>query len=102
MPNFVKVAASHEIPEGTGKAIEVDGKAIALFNVHGKFYALDNTCAHRGGPLGDGMVDDNIVTCPWHGWQWDVVNGQSLFNPQITVKAYPVTVEGEDIKVALD
>lgn len=102
MSNFVKVASSRDVPEGTGKAFDIDGKSIALFNVHGKYYAIDNTCGHRGGPLGDGMVDDNIVTCPWHGWQWDVVNGQSLFNPQIKVKAYPVTVEGDDIKVAVD
>lgn len=102
MSNFVKVAAMHEIAEGTGKAIEVEGRAIALFNVHGKFYALQNECAHRGGPLGDGMLDDNIVTCPWHGWQWDVCSGQSLFNPSIRVKSFPVQVDGDEVKIALE
>lgn len=102
MPHFVKVATTSEVREGTGKTVEVDGKAIALFNVHGKFYAIDNVCAHRGGPLGDGMLDGNIVTCPWHGWQWDVCSGKSLFNPSVTVKSYAVEVDGSDLKVTVE
>lgn len=102
MANFIKVASVSEIIDGAGKTVEVGGRQIALFKVHGKYYAIDNTCAHRGGPLGEGMLDNNIVTCPWHGWQWDVCSGKSLFNPQITVKSYPVEVEDSDIKIAVD
>lgn len=101
MGTFVKVASTGEIREGTGKPVEVAGKVIALFNVHGKYYAIDNICKHRGGPLGEGMLDDNIVTCPWHGWQYDVTTGKSLFNPSVMMNTYPVEVDGSDIKVAL-
>jgi nitrite reductase (NADH) small subunit len=100
--DFVKVASTSELTEGRGKTIDVGGRPVALFNVNGKFYAIDNTCAHRGGPLGDGMLDGNVVTCPWHGWQWDVCSGKSLFNPSITVKSYPVEVEGAEVRVAID
>lgn len=99
MANLITVAKTMDIQEGAAKVVEVDGKPIALFNVHGKFFAMDNTCAHRGGPLGEGMIDDNIVTCPWHGWQWDVTCGKSLFNPNVTLKTYPVVVEASEIKI---
>jgi nitrite reductase (NADH) small subunit len=102
MANFVKIALASEIHEGVGKTFAVNGKSVAVFNVHGKYYAIDSVCGHRGGPLGEGMLDDNIVTCPWHGWQWDVATGKSLFNPNITVKSYPVEVEGNDIKIEMD
>jgi nitrite reductase (NADH) small subunit len=65
MTAFVKVAKSNEIELGQGKMVEVDGKTIALSNVDGAFYAIDNTCTHRGGPLGEGLLNDNEVTCHW-------------------------------------
>ncbi len=101
MADFVKVATLAEIKEGMGKVVEIEGTPIAIFNVRGKFYAMDNTCAHRGGPLGDGILDDNIVTCPWHGWQWDVMSGKSSFNPNVTLRTYAVEIDGTDIKISL-
>jgi nitrite reductase/ring-hydroxylating ferredoxin subunit len=102
MATFVKVASTTDLQPGTGKTVEVGEKSIAIFNVHGKYHAIDNTCAHRGGPLGEGMLDGNIVTCPWHGWQWDVSSGKTTFNSAISVKCYPVEVDGTDIKIAVD
>jgi nitrite reductase/ring-hydroxylating ferredoxin subunit len=84
MRSFVKVVAKTELAEGQGRALEVQGKAIALFNVGGTFYAIDNTCKHRGGPLGDGDLEGNTVTCPWHGWQYDVTTGACQGNPAVS------------------
>ncbi len=101
MAEFVKIALTTEIAEGAGKAIAVDGKSVAIFNVQGKFYAIDNACAHRGGPIGDGMLDGQVATCPWHGWQWDVTTGKSLFNPAVAVKKFSLKVEGNQIFIDL-
>jgi len=102
MATFIRVASTEEIGEGKGKTYDIDGRAIALFNVHGKYYAIENTCRHRGGPLGEGMLDDNVVTCPWHGWQYDVMSGKCLFNPSVLLKSFLVEVEGSDVRVAIE
>ena len=81
MAGFVKIAKSDEIQSGQGKMIEVDGKKIALFNVDGAFHAIDDTCAHRGGPLSEGDLDRKQVTCPWHGAVFDVTTGEVLRPP---------------------
>ena len=67
MPEYVKVAQASELEPNLGKLVEVQGKKIALFNVDGKFHAIDNTCTHRGGPLSEGELEGDEVTCPWHG-----------------------------------
>ncbi len=99
MGNFVKVTAVSEVPAGQGKVVEVQGKQIALFNVNGKFCAIDNICVHRGGPLGEGDLDGTVVTCPWHGWQYDVTTGVSPVNPAAKVQSFPCKAEGNDILV---
>jgi nitrite reductase/ring-hydroxylating ferredoxin subunit len=96
---FLRAAKKDEIPEGSIREFQVDGKTIALANVAGKFFAINNTCLHRGGPLGQGVLEDSVVTCPWHGWQYDVTSGQVTMNPAIGVEAYAVEVRGEDIFV---
>ena len=101
MGDFVRVAGTGEITPGGGIVAEVNGQSIALFNVDGTFYAIDNTCAHRGGPLGEGELEGDVVTCPWHAWQFNVKTGISINNPSACVKRYPVQVEGSDIKVQL-
>lgn len=95
---FVRVAKKDELLKGEGKVVEAAGKAIALFNVDGRFYAMDNACQHRGGPLGEGDLQGNIVVCPWHGWEYDVTTGQCLTAPGKNVK-YQVKVEGDEIFV---
>ncbi len=98
---FTKVATQSDIPKGTGKAVEVGGKTIAVFNCDGTFYAIDNTCKHRGGPLGEGMLASTTVTCPWHGWEYDVTTGTCAMDESITMQKYDVKVEGDDILVAV-
>ena len=100
MSNFVKVATKAEVEPGLGKKVEVNGKEIALFNVGGNFCAIDDTCPHRGGPLSEGSMEDNVVTCPWHGWQYDVKTGACLTNPGVSQNKYEVKVEGNDILIS--
>ncbi|MGH9778900.1 MAG: Rieske (2Fe-2S) protein [Candidatus Acidiferrales bacterium] len=101
MARFVKVAKVNEMPPGSAREFQADGRMIALFNVDGNFYAVDNTCLHRGGPLGQGTLEGEVVTCPWHGWQYNVKSGEAVFNEQIKVQCYEVKVEGDDICVGL-
>lgn len=101
MAKFVQVATTAEIPAGQAKTVEVDGKQIAVFNCDGTFYAIDNTCKHQGGPLGEGELDGTVVTCPWHGWTYDVTSGGSPDDPDCAVDTYEVRVEGNGIMVAI-
>jgi nitrite reductase/ring-hydroxylating ferredoxin subunit len=101
MANFVRVAGAKDIPVGQGKAVEVNGRQIAVFNCGNGFYAIDNTCKHQGGPLGEGELEGTVVTCPWHGWTYDVTSGVSPDDPDCAVDKYEVKVEGGDILVAL-
>ena len=99
MANFVKVANRNDIPAGTGRTVDINGKPVAVYNVEGNFYAISDTCLHRGGPLGEGELDGKVVTCPWHGWRYDVTTGVNDMNPSINVEKYQVKVEGDDILV---
>ena len=99
MAQFVKVATLSELAAGSGKCIEVGGKSIALFNVNGTVYATDNTCLHQGGPLGEGMLEDDVITCPWHMWQYNVRTGENLEDSLLKVETYPVRVSGDNIEV---
>ena len=101
MAQFVKVGSLSELASGTGKAVEVNGKSIAIYNVAGTVYATDNTCLHQGGPLGEGMLEGDVVTCPWHMWQYNVRTGQNLEDSLLKLDTYPVQVDGDDIKVAI-
>jgi nitrite reductase (NADH) small subunit len=98
---FVRAVAAGEIPAGAIRHVEVNGKALAVANVGGTFHAIDNTCLHRGGPLGDGPLEGKVVTCPWHGWQYDVTTGKVTQNPSVGVACYPVELRGSDVYVDL-
>lgn len=99
MANFVKVARRGEIPDGSGRTVEAGGRSIALFNTGGRFYAIDNACLHRGGPLGEGDLMGTTVVCPWHGWEYDVVTGESVDDPKVKLSCFAVRVDGEDILI---
>ncbi len=99
MGNFVKVARRDEISEGTGKTVEANGTPIALFNAGGKFFAIHNTCLHRGGPLGEGELDGTTVTCPWHAWEYDITTGCRTDDLNMKVACFVVKVEGDDILI---
>ena len=80
--------------------VEVEGHKIALFRVNGAFYALSDTCTHRGGPLSEGDVEGAEVTCPWHGAKFDISTGAVLGAPaREGVKSYPVRVTGADVEI---
>lgn len=101
MSGFVTVAQVADIPPGQGKVVDVGGAMVALFNSGGAFYALDNTCPHRGGPLGDGAIDGDAVTCPWHNWSFRLASGEHIATSKIRVACYPTRVVGRDVQVKL-
>jgi nitrite reductase/ring-hydroxylating ferredoxin subunit len=93
------VARVAQCPPGTCIELVAAGRMIALFNVAGEFFALDGVCPHQGGPLGKGALSGHIVTCPWHGWQFDVRTGRNQITPTICQGRIPVQVEGDLIVV---
>jgi 3-phenylpropionate/trans-cinnamate dioxygenase ferredoxin subunit len=96
----ITVAKATDTPPGTITVHEVDGKRIALCNVNGRFYAIDDVCTHDGGPLDQGELIDNLVECPRHGARFDVTTGRAVVLPAVRpVKTYPVEVDGDDVKV---
>jgi len=78
---FVTVAQIADLEPGTCRSVELQDVSLALFNIEGKIYALDNTCPHAGGPLGEGTVEGTQVACPWHGWKFDIPTGTCMKNP---------------------
>src|SRR5437762_13877200 len=98
MPEFVKVAGAGDVAPGSGVVAEVKGQSVAVFNVDGTYYVLDNTCVHRGGALGEGELEGDTVTCPWPGWQYDVKSANSIHNPSACPKSQQVKGEGSDAK----
>lgn len=101
MSELIRVVSTADVKPGHGIVAEVNGKSLAVFNVDGTFHVVDNTCVHRGGPLGEGEIEGHVVTCPWHGWQFNVSTGECVKNPSAKVEVYPVTVEGDDVKILI-
>jgi len=99
MVEKVKVGSISDIPEGKAKVIDAAGKQIAVFNKEGKFYAISNTCLHQGGPLGEGLLAGETVTCPWHAWEYDVKTGECLTTPGAKVEKFNVIVENNEVFV---
>ena len=101
MAEHVKVAAVADLPPGTQKIVAVQGQEIALFNVDGHIYALDNTCPHAGFPLGEGDISGEYVICPGHSFHYNLKTGACLNDPEIRTTCFTVSVEGDDIVIAL-
>jgi nitrite reductase (NADH) small subunit len=101
MAAWHKVATVEEVAAGTARELTAGGRVVALFNVEGDFYALDGICPHAGGPLGEGSLLGCVVTCPWHGWQFDIRTGQHALNPRIEQTRFPVRIEGNDVLVEI-
>jgi len=99
--DFVTVARVHELPSRRGRQVTVDGRWIALFHVDGAYHALDALCLHQGGPLAEGALSQCIVTCPWHGWQFDVRTGVLVQDPRVGVTRHETRVVGDEIQVRL-
>jgi nitrite reductase (NADH) small subunit len=101
MSRFVKMATLQELLSGGAKEVEFEGRVYAIFNVDGEISAIDGICPHQGGPLADGALEGTTVTCPWHGWQFDVRTGKTPLGPKIKQAVYEVKVEGQDVLVAV-
>jgi nitrite reductase (NADH) small subunit len=102
MDGFVRVAQANEVPPGVTLTVQVGSKPVALFNVAGKYHATSNTCLHMGGPLGKGILQGSVITCPLHAWQYDVVSGRCLDVEDLFLEVFEVQVEGNDILVATE
>jgi nitrite reductase/ring-hydroxylating ferredoxin subunit len=97
---FTRVATVQEIPAGQAKKVRIGDKDVALFNINGTFFAIDNTCPHRGGPLSEGEIDGQEVTCPWHGARFNLTTGAHLCPPANRgVIAYKVQVVGDEVQI---
>jgi nitrite reductase/ring-hydroxylating ferredoxin subunit len=101
MPTWHPIATVEECPPGEAREFLVEDRIVALFQVDGRFYALDGICPHQGGPLGRGNLCGGVVTCPWHGWQFDVASGRHQANLALQQAGFPVKIEGQNIFVAV-
>jgi nitrite reductase (NADH) small subunit len=99
MSKRVKVCPASELTAGGAKSVKVGDGEVAVFNDGGAYRAMDNTCPHRGAPLCDGRLEGGVVTCPWHGWQFNVSDGSLLMNPATKLKTYKVVQDGDDLYV---
>jgi nitrite reductase (NADH) small subunit len=102
MGDWVRVTGASELAPGACMEASVGGRPVALYNVDGTLYATTNTCPHRGGPLGQGMLDGPAVMCPWHAWTWDVRTGENTANPGLCIPTYEVKVEDGQVMVRVD
>jgi nitrite reductase (NADH) small subunit len=97
----LKVGRAGDLQSGAGMAVYAGDCDIAVFNVRGEILAIGNECPHAAGSLGDGLLEGDIVTCPQHGWEFDVRSGACMTVPGEGVRRYPVRLEGDDIMVDL-
>jgi len=97
----IKVCKVSELQVGQSKCVQTNGKEIAVFNIKGKFYAIDSLCIHAGGPLNEGFLDEEKcqVTCNWHGWGYDLSTGKCVTHPRQDVFAspYKVNIQGDEV-----
>lgn len=101
MSGFSDVADVSDVPVGRAKAYSVDGRTIAVYHTGEGFFATDNTCPHRGGPLAEGDLIANEIICPWHLWGFDVATGVCGGNREVSVAAHEVRIEEGRILVKL-
>ena len=97
--SFVKVANLKDVPEGDSIEVRIKGRELALFNLAGKFYCLDNSCPHMEGPLTEGYIEGETVICPWHAWPINIKTGEVTFNPDLCAMSYTVKVEDDAVLI---
>lgn len=98
---FVRVGRAGDVPPGEGRVVVAEDRPVALWNVDGELHAIDNTCPHVGGPLGQGFLDGRCAVCPWHGWRFDVTTGRCE-TVEAAVARFAVRVEGVDVLVSTE
>jgi len=101
MAKFVKVGRMDELAEGQATVAQVDGLRIAIFHVGGRYYALEASCPHEGGPLDDGVVEGLRVICPWHGYDFHLKTGECSLDPGLRALTYPVKVQDGDLLIEM-
>jgi nitrite reductase/ring-hydroxylating ferredoxin subunit len=102
MAEFIEACRLEDVPLGKGRTVTIAGKELALFNVDGAIYAMDDSCLHHGMSLGNSKLDGKIVTCNAHGWKYDVTTGNTMHVPDYGVASYPVKVVDGKILVAIE
>lgn len=103
MQEVIKVATLDQLPPGQMRYVDVDGLPIALANVGGTIYAFSDSCRHEGGSLSSGVLRDEIVTCPLHGWAYNVRTGKALIPPVgLRIQTYEVRIDGDAVRIVLE
>lgn len=98
MPSTLRIAAA-TLPPGERLCLEHQGRPLTVLNVAGAYHAVENNCPHRGGPVGEGEVEGSILTCPWHGWSFDLRSGHCTSNPAALLTTFACRVDGDDVVV---
>jgi nitrite reductase (NADH) small subunit len=102
MPTVVKLTSESNLPgPNEAKEFPCAGKDICIANVNGSYSAMDNICLHRGGPLGQGLIENGKLVCPWHAWAWDPKTGEAAHNPSAKIAVYPLKIENGDVLVEI-
>ena len=91
----------NDLKEGSGTAVSLEDFNVAVFRIDGKFYAMDNECLHRGGPLGEGQLKGHTVVCPWHGWKYDVATGALELIRTLRVGTYSLEIRGDEVYIGI-
>jgi nitrite reductase (NADH) small subunit len=102
MAEFQTVCRADDLPEGESRTVAIAGKIVAVFRYRGEYFAIDDVCPHMGASLGDGYVENGIVTCPWHAWRFRLADGAWADNPRIKIGCYPVRVENGEIQLQVN
>lgn len=101
MTEFLKAAKVGDVESGKGLVVVLKGIRVALFNCDGVYYAIKNSCPHMGGELGEGLLQGDVVTCPWHGWRFNVKTGKNPEADVVGVRTFEVRVEGDEIFIGI-
>lgn len=101
MSDFVTVGRVADFTPGQARMVVVDGRHVALFRLDDGFFAIDNLCLHQAGPLCEGDIDGGVVTCPWHGWSYEIRSGTLVQDPRVGVSKHNTRIVGDDVQVQL-
>jgi len=102
LTKYLKIANIKDIPQKTGKKVQVNGKSIALFKYEDNIFALNNRCPHQGADISDGFVKEGRAVCPLHGWSFDLETGAFIGNENTRIRTYEIKVEGNDVLIGLE
>lgn len=97
MPKLIRLISTQDVPTGQAREVVAAGRIFAVFRVNDQYFVIDGICAHAGGPLGEGRLEGSVVTCPWHGWQYDVTSGKHCLSDSICQTQFPVTIKEDAV-----